>query len=137
MKFGYTILYVKDVASTVAFYEKAFGFERQFVHDSGHYAEMGTGATTLGFASHGLARGKGTPFVADLPPGQSPAMEVCFVTDDVSAAFRKAVGAGAEPLAEPKQKPWGQTVSYVRDNNGFLVELCTPVSRPPGPSTSE
>jgi lactoylglutathione lyase len=23
--------------------------------------------------------------------------------------------------------PWGQTVAYVRDNNGFLVELCTPM----------
>ena len=24
--------------------------------------------------------------------------------------------------------PWGQTIAYVADINGFLVELCTPVA---------
>ena len=28
MKFGYVIVYVEDVLSTLAFYEKAFGFKR-------------------------------------------------------------------------------------------------------------
>ncbi|MDR7307276.1 hypothetical protein J2X15_002563 [Rhodoferax saidenbachensis] len=23
--------------------------------------------------------------------------------------------------------PWGQTIAYVADSNGFLVELCTPM----------
>ena len=30
-------------------------------------------------------------------------------------------------LAKPKKKPWGQMVSYVRDLNGVIVELCSPV----------
>jgi catechol 2,3-dioxygenase-like lactoylglutathione lyase family enzyme len=42
MKFGYTILYVKDVEKTVAFYESAFGLKRKFVNESG-YGEMDTG----------------------------------------------------------------------------------------------
>ncbi|MFO0110274.1 MAG: VOC family protein, partial [Alphaproteobacteria bacterium] len=33
----------------------------------------------------------------------------------------------AAPLKKPEQKPWGQTVAYVRDLNGFLVEICSPV----------
>jgi hypothetical protein len=37
------------------------------------------------------------------------------------------VAAGALPAAEPVRKPWGQTVAYVRDLDGFLVELCTPM----------
>jgi len=24
--------------------------------------------------------------------------------------------------------PWGQTIAYVADINGFLVELCTPMA---------
>jgi lactoylglutathione lyase len=40
----------------------------------------------------------------------------------------KAVAAGARELAPPKQKTWGQTVSYVRCPDGLLVEICTPVS---------
>jgi lactoylglutathione lyase len=27
----------------------------------------------------------------------------------------------------PTKKPWGQTVAYVRDLDGHLVELCTPM----------
>lgn len=34
MKFGYTILYVQDVAEAVQFYELAFGLERRFIHQS-------------------------------------------------------------------------------------------------------
>ena len=49
------------------------------------------------------------------------------IVDNVHAAYIKALGEGAEPIAEPTQKPWGQTVCYVRDNNRFLVEICSPI----------
>ena len=32
MRFGYTILYVRDVAASVDLYERAFGQRRRFVH---------------------------------------------------------------------------------------------------------
>src|SRR5262249_28322110 len=126
MKFGYTILYVKDVEKTVAFYESAFGLKRKFVHESG-YGEMDTGETKLAFASVELATSNGVPFVPANPEGPSPAVEVALVTDDVAEAFAVAVKAGAVPVAEPKQKPWGQTVGYVRDLNGVLIEICSPM----------
>lgn len=42
--------------------------------------------------------------------------------------FASAIEAGAlaVAIAEPVTKPWGQTVAYVRDLNGLLVELATP-----------
>ena len=126
MKFGYTILYVKDVEKAVAFYESAFGLKRKFVHESG-YGEMDTGETKLAFASVELATSNGVSFIPANPEGPAPSVEVAFVTDDVQAAFGVAVKAGAVPVAEPKQKPWGQTVGYVRDINGFLIEICSPV----------
>ena len=126
MKFGYTILYVSDVEKAVAFYEAAFGLKRNFVHESG-YGEMATGETKLAFASVELARSNGVSFQQLPVQGPSPAVEIAFVTEDVATAFSKAIAAGAVPVAEPKQKPWGQTVSYVRDIHGFLVELCSPV----------
>ena len=43
----------------------------------------------------------------------------------MAAAYARAVEAGAAPLAEPAVKPWGQTVAYVRDPDGVLVELGT------------
>ncbi len=127
MKFGYTILYVKSVVETVEFYERAFGLQRKFVHESGQYAELDTGTTTLSFASLEMGDFNKVPILSDLPSNKSAAMEIAFVTDDVANAFTKAVGEGAEPIAEPTQKPWGQTVCYVRDINRFLVEICSPM----------
>jgi lactoylglutathione lyase len=127
MKFAYTILYVQNVQQTVDFYESAFGLRRRFVHESGQYAEMETGGTALAFASEELV-GEEIRFratrAADAPPGA----EIGLVTEDVASDFRRAVSAGAVPVQEPKVKPWGQTVSYVRDQNGFLVEICSAVS---------
>ncbi|MEM8556721.1 MAG: VOC family protein [Bacteroidota bacterium] len=129
MRLGYTILYVPDVARTVAFYEAAFDLDRRFEHPAGDYAEMETGATVLAFAADALAASnfEAAYRPAD-PTAPPPALELAFVTDDVAGAFARAVEAGAAVLAAPAQKPWGQTVAYVRDHNGVIVELCTPVS---------
>jgi lactoylglutathione lyase len=54
MKFGYTIIYVPDVFSSLTFFETAFGFSKRFIDESGTYGELDTGETTLSFASHSL-----------------------------------------------------------------------------------
>ena len=128
MKLGYTIVYVPDVAASLTFFEAAFGLTRRFLHESGAYGELATGETTLGFAAHMLGDmnfpgGHVEAHSSDRPLG----MEIAFVTDDVAAAHARAVKAGARELAAPAQKPWGQTVSYVRCPDGVLVELCTPI----------
>ena len=62
------------------------------------------------------------------PAGGGPSgVEVAFYTDDVLAAFARAVGAGAVVIAAPKVMPWGQTVAYVRSIEGTLIGLCTPI----------
>jgi catechol 2,3-dioxygenase-like lactoylglutathione lyase family enzyme len=53
MRLGFVTLYVPDMAATVEFNEHAFGLSRRFVHESGRYAEMETGATALAFAGGG------------------------------------------------------------------------------------
>ena len=40
MKFGYTIVYVPKVADSLQFFEKAFGLEQKFLHESGDYGEL-------------------------------------------------------------------------------------------------
>lgn len=127
MKLGYTLLYVEDVERTVSFYESAFGLKRKFMHEGG-YGEMDTGPTTLGFVAHTVVDSTGLAFTKADAQGPAPAMEIALVTHDVAEAYEKAVKAGAVGLAPPKAKPWGQIVAYVRDLNGFLVELCTAVS---------
>lgn len=131
MKFSYTILYVKDVAQSVTFYEQAFGLRQRFIHESGQYAEMETDATTLAFAGNDLAKsnlaqGFQENSLSNLPTG----IEIGFVTDDVAAVFKGAIEFGADIVVEPKVKPWGQTVAYVRDLDGILVSINSPVGTP-------
>ena len=126
MRFGYTILYVRDVAASVEFYERAFRQPRRLLHESGQYAELETGPTTLAFASHELAA-QNLPAEARGAPAERPSSyEVCFVTEDVESAFARAVDAGAEAVSEPRVKPWGQHAAYVRDPDGTLVEIASP-----------
>ena len=128
MKFGYTIVYVPDVLTSVEFFEKAFGLKRRFVHESG-YGEMDTGATALAFASHDLgASNLPGGYVKASHSGEPLGMEIALVTDDVAAVHAKAISEGAVSIQEPMLKPWGQTVSYVRCPDGTLVEICSPVS---------
>jgi lactoylglutathione lyase len=129
MKFGYTIVYVPDVAASLHFFENAFGLARRFLHESGDYGELETGQTALAFAAHTLgdmnfAGGHVQAHASKQPLG----FEIALVTQDVPAAHARALNAGATELAAPVQKPWGQTVSYVRCPDGVLVELCTPIS---------
>lgn len=128
MHFAYTIVYVADVRAAVAFYERAFGLAARFVSDEGDYGELETGATTLAFASAAMAEANGTPVQLPDPGKPAPGIEIAFATDDVPAAWERALAAGAVAIAEPATKPWGQVVSYVRDPFGVLVEICTPMA---------
>ena len=127
MKLGYTIFYVEDVEKTVKFYENAFGLKKLFLHESGDYGELDTGDTKLAFLSYALAELNDVGFSKLSLNAETSTMEIALVTDNVEDAFNTAIGVGASELQKPKGKPWGQTVSYVRDINGFLIELCTPI----------
>jgi lactoylglutathione lyase len=123
-RLGYLIVYVPDVARSVDFYERAFGVVRRFVHPSGQYAELETGPTALAFADETFTPSRGV-FARNRPDEPAAGVEVAFVVEDVHAAFARALTCGAAEALAPTVKPWGQTVAYVRDLNGVLVELCT------------
>ena len=131
MKFGYTIAYVADVKAALAFYDAAFGFKTRCLHETSEteqYGELETGDTVLAFASFAVADGilnAGYARLSEMP--QPAGFEIAVVTDDVPAAIRGAVDAGAELMVDAQEKPWGQTVAYVRAPDGLLVEICTPI----------
>jgi lactoylglutathione lyase len=125
LTFKYTILYVSNVAETLKFYESAFGFKTKMLHESGDYGELNTGSTTLSFSSLTLMKELGKQPAEVRSSGAS--FEIALETADVSAALSQAIKAGAELVSGTEDMPWGQTIAYIRDMNGFLIELCTPV----------
>jgi uncharacterized glyoxalase superfamily protein PhnB len=129
IKFAYTILYVNDVTKSIEFYEKAFGFSRKFVTPENDYGELAVGETTLSFASISLAQSNLTNGFLESSLTEKPfGIEIGFTTENVEDVVAAAVQAGATIAENPKTKPWGQVVAYIRDIDGFLVEICTPMS---------
>ena len=126
MRLRYAILYVEDVAASLAFYEEAFGLQREMLHDSGDYGQLGTGETSLAFSSTKLMKSLGkTPRT---PDPKRPTSEIAFEVENVNAAFARAREAGAVAIQGPREEPWGQTTSYVADLDGHLIEICSPVA---------
>ena len=77
----------------------------------------------LVFVSEELATSNIQSFRPNRPDGAPAGIEIALITSDVAAAVEQAIAAGATPLTDPEEKPWGQVVAYVRDPNGVLVEL--------------
>lgn len=129
VRFAYTILYVQNVTKSIEFYEKVFGFERRFITPENDYGELNTGDTALSFASVELAKTLIKKGFSQSSINTKPfAMEIAFTTDNVDELYHKAIEAGATAEAPAEWKPQGQTVAYVRDPDGFLVEICTPLN---------
>lgn len=128
IQYAYTILYVQDVPKTMEFYKKAFGFEQKILTPENDYGEIKSGSTIIAFANLALANsnfkeGFKESTLHDKPFG----IELAFTTTEVEKVIQIAIENGAVLLEEVVTKPWGQQVGYIRDINGFILEICTPI----------
>lgn len=126
MIFGYTMIFVNDVEATLAFYEKAFDCKTRFMAESKLYGELDTGTTKLAFVSEKMA--DGLNINNHNASQQSPGFIIGFINDDVQKAYDHALKMGCTSLKTPEQTPWGQLVAHVKDLNGIIVEICTPLT---------
>ncbi|MEN9961249.1 MAG: hypothetical protein RL045_1502 [Bacteroidota bacterium] len=128
IKFAYTILYVENVLKSMEFYQRAFGFSEKMLAPDNSYGEVMSGETTLSFAQLSLAKSNLKDGFIESDLSKQPfGIEIGFTTDDVEGTLIQAVSAGAVLVEEPKTKPWGQLVAYLRDLDGFLIEVCSPM----------
>ncbi len=126
--YAYTILYVVNVVETIAFYKAAFGFEQKFLTPENDYGELLSGSTTIAFASIELGHSNfKNGFLESKRTNKPFGIELAFTTSEVEKVIENSVKNGAELLEETVTKPWGQKVGYIRDNNGFIIEICTPI----------
>lgn len=127
MKFAYTIIYVESVKDTLVFYQKAFKLKPLFLHESETYGELDTGETKLAFAANTLGSHNQLNIRPNKLSDKAPGFEIAFTDADVAAGFHYAIEHGAIAIKAPETKPWGQIVAYVKDINGILVEICSPM----------
>jgi len=122
--FMQAILYVADVTKAMEFYRNAFGFQERFIHESKGYGEIESDTVALAFASKKFVKSHlNQPFKENSLKEPCPPFEIAFICDNVQETYENAVAAGAVTIHEPEEKPWGQTVAYVRDIDGFLLEI--------------
>lgn len=121
---GYVILWCENLEVAIEFYTQILGFSQKARH--GDYVELGTGATTLGLVARQFVR---DGLHLEVPPLGPENLELGIVVprDDVTSTFERAVAAGAKSIQPPHEQPWGQLVSYIRDPDGHLLEICSPV----------
>ncbi|XP_062171467.1 uncharacterized protein LOC133877240 [Alnus glutinosa] len=130
--FAYTVVYVKDVAKSVAFYAEAFGYNVRRLDESHRWGELESGQTTIAFTPLHQHETDELTGAVQIPGSGSmrQAIEVCFAYADVDAAYKRAVESGAVPVSEPETKEWGQKVGYVRDIDGIVVRMGSYVNPP-------
>lgn len=54
-------------------------------------------------------------------------MDLAFTIEYVKKVLEKAIVHAAILLEKVEIKAWGQQVGYLRDPNGFILEICTPI----------
>lgn len=108
-----------DASAAVEFYKRAFGAVE---------ASRVPGPEGKLMHVHLLING-GVLLLADYFPqcgrpfGPPQAINLFMQVDDIDAAFRRAVEAGAEPLMEPQVMFWGDKHGQVQDPFGYIWAL--------------
>jgi catechol 2,3-dioxygenase-like lactoylglutathione lyase family enzyme len=123
----YVILIVEDLERALAFYTGVLGL--RLGHRSGEYAQLDTGSTRLAlYTRSAMATTLGMSLRA--PAANAPGFEIGFKVADVDAGFEELVARGAAPVVPPTDRFWGQRTAYVRDPDGYLIELAQDLRRP-------
>lgn len=119
-RLGYVVRFVESLDAAVRFYEGVLG--QRLTKRTDHWAQFDCGSLTLGlYGRAAMAENLG---VAEAELGAPPgALELAFEVEDVDAAFRAALDAGARSFRPPEDRPWGERTGYILDPDGALVEL--------------
>ena len=121
------ILAVADVERSVAFYRDLMGFAVDALYDDPPYASMSCAGMRLSLAEQGhpAEYRPGVMMVAPPDPASAAVVLVLEVADCL-AVHARLVEAGADMLAPPFSPPWGGHRFFVRDPDGYLVEVEQP-----------
>ena len=123
-RFNMIGLFVEDLKIMVSFYKDVLGVDIQW-DGEGPYAEFKHEG--IRFAMY---ERKMLPKLLGREPGYPKGLNGSFELaidlpkfEDVDKEFARVVGAGATPVYEPRDEPWGMRSSMVADPEGNLIEI--------------
>ena len=122
MKLASTRLIASDIKKMVGFYELVTGHPAEWLAPV--FAEIVTPSATLAIGSvETVALFK----EGSAEPCANRSVIIEFQVDDVDAEFAR-LRDKVEVVHEPKLMPWGNRVGQIRDPEGTLIGLYTPVT---------
>jgi lactoylglutathione lyase len=114
-EFSYVIVFVSDMARSVAFYRDVLGLPLRFESDK--WTEFETPGTTL--ALHLADAPSGAAISADaIPAGQC---HLGFSVDDLDAFHQEMVAKGVPCLQPPQEEDFGGRLAGYADPDGQAI----------------
>jgi lactoylglutathione lyase len=117
------ILYVKDLAASVAWYRDTVGLTVKVEGDG--YVEFVTEGTRFGLFERSALPG----LIGREAASANPAGEVAFLINDVGAQADRLRKAGVQILNGPTDRAWGHRTIHIADADGHLVEFAQEIPR--------
>lgn len=125
MQFVSARIITADLDRSLAFYEALTGIKATRYTDD--FAELVTPSATLAIGSTRTLALFGGPAIAEAASNRSVLLE--FLVPDTDALYKQLEVLLAATLVQaPTTMPWGNRSLLVRDPDGNLVNLFTPVS---------
>ncbi|GAC1043575.1 VOC family protein [Rhizobium sp. No.120] len=122
MKLASIRLIASDIKKVVGFYEMVTGHRAEWLAPV--FAEIVTPAATLAIGS---AEAVALFKEGSAEPCANRSVIIEFQVGDVDAEFAKLKDK-VEVVHEPKLMPWGNRAGQIRDPEGTLISLYTPVT---------
>ena len=119
-------LFVKDMATMVAFYRDVVGFALEWDGVDPSVIMEHDGLRFLLFGRNDFEELTMQKYT--YPSGINGTFELALDVDtpkEVDKEYHRMVGKGATPIIEPKTYPWGLRSCYVADPEGNLIEIAT------------
>ncbi len=124
MDFASIRIITDDVEQIVQFYEQVTGVPA--VRATPAFAQLKLPSATLAFGHTQTTRLFGGDGVARPADNHSAIVE--FLVDDVDAEFERLAPLVERWVQKPTTMPWGNRSALLRDPDGNLVNLFTPVT---------
>lgn len=123
-------LVVKDADAALAFYQRAFGFEKRMTIP-GPDGKIKHGEASYRDAVIMFSPESNTPECNAKAPatsGVAPAVGLYLYCDDVDALYTRAVAAGAKSVSPPENMFWGDRMCNLLDPDGHSWSFATNVA---------
>lgn len=119
-------LFVKDMATMVAFYRDVVGFALEWDGVDPSVIVEQDGLRFLLFGRSNFEELTGQTYT--YPSGVNGTFELALdatTSDEVDREYNRMVSMGAAPVIAPKTYPWGLRSCYVANPEGNLIEIAT------------